>query len=33
MFNAFPNFWTPAFPVAEIGDTPVALSLAGEHLV
>jgi phenylpropionate dioxygenase-like ring-hydroxylating dioxygenase large terminal subunit len=33
MFDLLPNVWTPAVPVSEIEDTPVAVELAGEKLV
>lgn len=33
MFDLFPNFWTPVLPAAEIETAPVAIELAGEHLV
>lgn len=33
MFDSLPNFWMPILPVAEIGNQPVAVELAGENLV
>lgn len=33
MFDLLPNIWTPALPVAEVDNMPVAVELAGEKLV
>lgn len=33
MFDLLPNVWTPVLPIAEIGNQPVAVELAGEKIV
>lgn len=33
MFDTFPGFWTPVMPATELGETPVAMTLAGERIV